>query len=90
MSIDIRGAVLAEVEIKIAAGEDLHRAAEAEERAQAALADAQAAVAEARRGALKAGWTEAELKRLGLVPGTRAARARKPRTAASTEHSEVE
>lgn len=82
MSIDIRQAVLADMEAKIAAGEALHRSIAEQEAAAAALAEAEGAVAEARKIALQSGWTEAELKRLKLVPATRAAR-RAPRPARS-------
>lgn len=80
MTIDIRKAVLADVEAKIAAGEDLRQRIERQEQAHAALVEAESAVAEARKAALKSGWSEAELKRLNLVPTTRAARTRTPRT----------
>lgn len=80
MTIDIREAVLAEVEAKIAAGEELRQRIELQEKAHAAYVDAESAVADARKAALKSGWSEAELKRLNLVPTTRAARTRAPRT----------
>lgn len=81
MSIDIRQAVLADIETKIAAGEDLHETIGRLDAATAALANAEAAVVEARRRALAAGWSESELKRLKLVPTTRTTRARATRPA---------
>lgn len=82
MSIDIRQAVLADIETKISAGEALHESIAKQEAAAAALADAEAAVVEARKAALQSGWTEAELKKLKLVPATRTAR-RAPRATRS-------
>lgn len=80
MTIDIREAVLAEVETKIAAGEELRQRIDRQEQARAALTEAESAVAEARKDALKSGWSEAELKRLNLIPTTRGARTRTTRT----------
>lgn len=80
MTIDIRQAVLADVETKIAAGEALRAAIDDQERAQDALTRAESAVAEARKVAMKSGWSETELKRLNLVPATRAARGRATRS----------
>ncbi|MFS0715436.1 hypothetical protein ABC195_16460 [Microbacterium sp. 2P01SA-2] len=79
MTMNIRDSVLAQVEEKIAAGESLSGAIQAEADAQAALQEATAAVARARTHALRTGWTEAELKKLGLVPNTTTARSRKAR-----------
>lgn len=80
MSIDIRQAVLADIETKIAAGEELRATIERQETAAQRLADADAAVVEARKSAIANGWSETELKKLKLVPATRTARSRTPRT----------
>lgn len=101
MTTNIRDAVLAQLEEKINAGEALAAANAAVTDAQVHLTAVSAAAAKARQHALKAGWTEAELKNLGLIPTTRAARARAPRTPrpdtrdmathgeANTEHTET-
>lgn len=91
MSTNIRESVLAQVETKIAAGEELARKIDHESRARVALDDATSAVAQARSLALKAGWTESELRKLGLVPSARQARTgrtRKPRTVDSVRSGE--
>lgn len=80
MSIDIRQAVLADIETKIAAGEELRATIERQEAAARTLADADAAVVEARKSAIANGWSEAELKKLKLIPQTRTARSRAPRS----------
>ena len=78
MALNIRELVEAQVAVKIEKGEALAHAIGAAERAAAALAAAQKDVTAARRDAMSAGWTENELKRLGLANG-RATRARKTR-----------
>lgn len=75
----IRDAVLAQLEEKINAGEALAAANAAVTDAQVQLTAVSAAAAKARQHALKTGWTEQELKNLGLLPTVRTARARAPR-----------
>lgn len=72
-----------QVAAKIAAGEELQRAVVGVESAQAALDDAEGEAAKARRAALKVGWTETELRSLGLASKTRSRR-RGAATAAAT------
>lgn len=79
MSINIREAVEAQIADKIAKGEALAEKVTAAEDAAAALDAAQKDAAAARREALAAGWTETELKRLGLA-STRTPRPRRTRT----------
>lgn len=79
MSTNIRELVEAQVADKIAKGEALAAKIEAIEAAQAALDGAQRDAAAARREAMSAGWTETELKRLGLA-NARPARTRKTRS----------
>ena len=79
MALNIREVVEAQVAEKIEKGEALAHAISAAEEAAAALDAAQKNVAAARRDAMTAGWTETELKRLGLA-NSRPARTRKPRT----------
>ncbi|WP_424937771.1 MULTISPECIES: hypothetical protein [Bacteria] len=90
MTMDIRQAVLAEVEEKIASGEALRDAIRDQEHAQEALARAAGRVSEARKMAMKSGWSEAELKRLNLVPGTRATRSRSSRKSRPTSQESHE
>lgn len=84
MFTNIRESVLAQMEEKIAAGERLSDAIAREDEARAALSDAVDASAQARRAALASGWTEGELKKLGLVPSPRAAKARTARRQSSS------
>ncbi|OWP20303.1 hypothetical protein CBF90_02115 [Microbacterium sp. AISO3] len=79
MERNIREFVDAQVSEKIAKGEALAHRMKTAEDAAAALEEANREVTAARREALAAGWTENELKRLGLAPA-RAARARKRTT----------
>lgn len=79
---------MGQFERKIEAGEALAAAVRQEEEARAALAAASADVARARQSALRAGWSEAELKKLGLVPTVRASRTRTPRQASSAATAE--
>lgn len=90
MTTTIREAVLSQMEDKIAAGEALSAAVEAETRAQAALEEAQAAVVAARRAALSRGWDERELKKLGLASAPRTNRGRKAKAAAPASSEAVE
>jgi len=78
MTLNIREVVEAQVAEKIEKGEALERAIGAAEDAAAALDAAQKNVTAARRDAMTAGWTEAELKRLGLATA-RPTRSRKAR-----------
>ncbi|MDD7963115.1 hypothetical protein [Microbacterium thalli] len=77
MSLNIRELVEAQVADKIAKGEALERSIAHAEEAAAALEEAQRGVTSARKDALAAGWTENELKRLGLASATPARRRRK-------------
>lgn len=79
MALNIREVVEAQVAEKIEKGEALERAIAAADAAAAALDAAQKDVTAARRDAMSAGWTETELKRLGLA-NARPTRTRKPRT----------
>jgi len=79
MALNIREVVEAQIADKIAKGEALEQKITAAEDAAAALAAAQKEVTVARRDALSSGWTETELKSLGLA-NARPARGRKPRT----------
>ncbi len=78
MGTTIREAVEAEVQAKIDAGELLAAAVEEHAKALDAAAVARRAAADARRKALQAGWTETQLRKLGLSEGApkRAGRAR--------------
>ena len=90
MSQSIRELVESQVQEKIAKGEALAASIEAAEAAQATAEARAREVTTARRDALAAGWTEGELKRLGLAGG-RAPRARKQRsTAGASEPAEVQ
>lgn len=84
MSTNIRELVEAQVAEKIAKGEALAERVAAIETAQIALEDATRNAATARREALNAGWTETELKKLGLAS---AGPARKRRTRTATGHA---
>lgn len=79
MTDSIRAVVQAQVEEKIAAGETLQAAIDAEDRARESYEESQRSTQSARRDALKAGWTENELKRLGLAGGAKRTRARAKR-----------
>ena len=83
--MNIRDAVLTQVEDKIAAGEALAAAVDVEQQARVALDEAAAEVHKARQVAMRAGWSEAELKKLGLVPSTRQARSTRPRRPSTTK-----
>lgn len=79
MALNIREVVEAQIADKIAKGEALEQKLAATDDAAAALDAAQKEVTAARRDALASGWTEAELKSLGLA-NARPSRGRKPRT----------
>lgn len=85
MSINIREAVEAQIADKIAKGEALAEKVTAAENAAAALDAAQKNAAAARREALAAGWTETELKRLGLA-STKTIRPRKARSKSTDQN----
>jgi hypothetical protein len=85
MSKTVQELVHEQVAAKIAAGEELERkVAEVTERA-ADLAAAEKGAATARRAALSAGWTETELKSLGLAERSRPRRRAAAPAAAPTE-----
>lgn len=86
MSESIRDLVHAEVDQKIQAGIRLEEAAQAHtdalERAQLAAKQEN----EARRAALAAGWTETQLRKLGLA-SKRSARTPRKRQSTKTDHN---
>lgn len=73
MTKSVQELVHEQVAAKITAGEALQEAVNEVERVQASLNEAESEATKARRAALKAGWTENELKSLGLAgrPRTR-------------------
>ncbi|WP_271986229.1 hypothetical protein [Pseudoclavibacter terrae] len=86
MALNLREVVEAQIADKIAKGEALEQKITAADDAAAALDVAQKEVTSARRDALSSGWTEAELKSLGLA-NARPARGRKPRTSKSEQQA---
>lgn len=86
MDSAIRDAVMSQVEEKIGAGETLAEAIRAEEAARTALAEATAEVARARQNATRSGWSESELKALGLIPTMRATKTRAPRKTSTADN----
>ena len=74
MSERIEQAVIAEQQAKISLGKALEEAIEAETKAEAALKEASAESAKARRAALRGGWDERSLRKLGLLKAPRAAK----------------
>lgn len=74
MTKTVQELVHEQVAAKIEAGETLEAAVAAVARAQAAFDDAEAEAAKARRAAVKVGWTETELKSLGLASKSRVRR----------------
>lgn len=88
MSETIRDAVMATMNDKINAGEQLQQAMRHEAEVSALLVEAQQASSKARKAALKAGWNERELRQLGLLENSRKPAARKkkgqPDTASET------
>lgn len=87
MSENIRSAVHAQVEQKIAAGESLEAAVATEQDAQRVLHEAASTTRSARREAMRAGWTETELKRLGLADASKRTRSRRRRVEATTANA---
>lgn len=71
-----------QVAAKIAAGEALQVAIATVEKVATELADAEAEAGKSRRAALKAGWSESELRSLGLASKPRPRR-RTPATPAA-------
>lgn len=88
MSDTIREAVHAQVEQKIAAGEALQQSIDNERAARAVADEAARATQTARRDALRAGWSETELKRLGLAHATKSRRSRTTPTAEAQDASD--
>ena len=74
MSERIEQAVIAEQQAKISLGKALEEAIEAETKAEAALKEASAESAKARRAALRGGWDERSLRKLGLLKAPRPAK----------------
>jgi hypothetical protein len=74
MTKTVQELVHEQVAAKIEAGEALQAAVATAEEQAAVLAEAEAEAARSRRAALKAGWTESELKSLGLASKTRTRR----------------
>lgn len=71
MTKTVQELVHEKVEAKIAAGEELEQAVATVAEKATDLAAAEKAASVARRAALGAGWTEAELKSLGLAKRSR-------------------
>lgn len=71
MSERIEQAVIAEQQAKISLGKALEDAVTAEANAEAAYKEAKAETVKARRAALRGGWDEKSLRKLGLLKGTR-------------------
>jgi hypothetical protein len=71
MTKTVQELVHEQVAAKIAAGEALQAAVVGVSKAQSELDSAESEAAKARRAALKSGWTETELKSLGLASKTR-------------------
>ncbi|MFC8041674.1 hypothetical protein ACFUOZ_20165 [Paenarthrobacter sp. NPDC057355] len=71
MSERIEQAVIAEQQAKISLGKALEEAVEAEGKAEAAFKEAKAETVKARRAALRGGWDEKSLRRLGLLKTSR-------------------
>lgn len=67
MSERIEQAVIAEQQAKISLGKALEDAVEAEAAADASYKEAKAETVKARRAALRGGWDEKSLRRLGLL-----------------------
>lgn len=85
MTKSVQELVHEQVAAKIAAGEALEAAVAEVGRVQDALTSAEAEASKHRRAALKAGWTEAELKSLGLAPRPRTRRRTAPAPTAAPE-----
>jgi len=71
MSERIEQAVIAEQQAKISLGKALEEAVEAETRAESSYKEAKAETVKARRAALRGGWDEKSLRRLGLLKASR-------------------
>lgn len=67
MSERIEQAVIAEQQAKISLGKALEEAVEAEAKAESAFKEAKSETVKARRAALRGGWDEKSLRRLGLL-----------------------
>lgn len=67
MSERIEQAVIAEQQAKISLGKALEEAVEAEAKAESAYKEAKSETVKARRAALRGGWDEKSLRRLGLL-----------------------
>jgi len=67
MSERIEQAVIAEQLAKISLGKALEEAVEAEAKAESAYKEAKSETVKARRAALRGGWDEKSLRRLGLL-----------------------
>ena len=89
MSERIEQAVIAEQQAKISLGKALEEAVEAEASAEAAYKDAKSETLKARRAALRGGWDEKSLRRLGLLkasrPSKKADAAQEQEASANTE-----
>lgn len=72
MSERIEQAVIAEQQAKISLGKALEESIEAETKAEAAYKQASAETAKSRRAALRGGWDERSLRKLGLLKAPRA------------------
>ncbi|MFC8041554.1 hypothetical protein ACFUOZ_19555 [Paenarthrobacter sp. NPDC057355] len=71
MSERIEQAVIAEQQVKISLGKALEDAVEAEANAETAYKEAKAETVKARRAALRGGWDEKSLRKLGLLKTAR-------------------
>lgn len=71
MSERIEQAVIAEQQAKISLGKALEDAVEAEAAAEAAYKESKSETLKARRAALRGGWDEKSLRRLGLLKASR-------------------
>ncbi len=78
MSERIEQAVIAEQQNKIAVGKALEEAVDAELQAEKALKEAQSKTQKARRAALRSGWDETTLRKLGLLTTRRTSKTTKP------------
>lgn len=83
MAKTVQELVHEQVAAKIAAGEALEAAVDVVRSAQRELTDREGDAAAKRRAAIKAGWTESELRSLGLASRDRARR-RPPMPAAAS------
>ncbi|WP_139770698.1 hypothetical protein [Paenarthrobacter ureafaciens] len=86
MSERIEQAVIAEQQAKISLGKALEEAVEAEGKAEAAFKEAKAETVKARRAALRGGWDEKSLRKLGLLKTSRVSK----KTDAAQEEASTE